>query len=319
MSMETEVLVQGRYGLHAKENESEDYSKYNTLVASAFGYTAEELSSLPLTANLGLSCGNPLTIAHIKPGETTIDLGSGGGLDVFLAAKKVGPTGKSIGIDMTDEMIDLARRNAENDGYANVEFIKSNIISIPIPSSTAHVIMSNCVINLVPEVQKPLVFCEIFRLLVPGGRVSISDILAKRPLPEEIKEDASLYIGCVSGASLVTEYDQWMRDAGFSDITIVNTNKDLNIYKDGILQVGSDSNSGNTPKNSAIAGCCATTQKISTCATDEKSGVKGCCASTSTKVGPVDNKKEMIRDINLNEFVGSYQIYAVKPVNIQSA
>ena len=164
-----------------------------------------------------------------------IDLGSGGGIDVLLAAKKVGVEGKAIGIDMTkvrtsfsvftsiltenwQKMLELARRNANNAGADNASFLEASITSIPLPSSIADCIISNCVINLVPEIEKPLVFREMFRLLKPGGRVAISDILAKRELPMEIKNDLSLYVGCVAGTSQVADYEEYLKEAGFQGI-----------------------------------------------------------------------------------------------------
>ena len=154
-------------------------------MAEAFGYTPEQLASIPAEANMGLSCGNPTAFASLKPGETVVDLGCGGGLDVFLAAKRVGPTGKAIGIDMTPEMLDLARRNAAKaDGgkpLDNVEFHQATIDKLPLPDASVDCVISNCVINLAPD--KQAVFCEIARVLKPGGRLAVSDIALKKPLP----------------------------------------------------------------------------------------------------------------------------------------
>ncbi|KAF8223257.1 NAD(P)-binding protein [Tricholoma matsutake] len=269
MSQTITAQVKAFYSGCATSSTQPDKVAYNDRVATVFGYSAEELRSIPDKANLGLSCGNPLATANLKEGETLVDLGSGGGLDVFNAARKVGPTGKAIGVDMTDNMLELARKNAVQGGYTNVEFVKSNITSMVLPNGIADIVCSNCVINLVPEPEKPAVFHEIFRILKPGGRLAISDILAKQPLPESIRKDAEMLVGCISGASMPSEYKQWMSDAGFEDIIILDTKKDINAYQD--------------PQVSSGSGCCGSASARKTCT-------------------PVD----------LNVFVGSFQIYAVK-------
>ena len=167
-------------------------------VAQAFGYSAEELQSIPAEANMGLSCGNPTATAHIQPGEVVVDLGSGGGLDVFLAAKMVGPEGRAIGIDMTPAMIERARANAEAGGYTNVEFYLSTIDRIPLPDASVDCVISNCVLNLAPD--KPAVFREIARVLKPGGRVAVSDIALKHELPEAVAQSMAAYVGCIAGS-----------------------------------------------------------------------------------------------------------------------
>src|SRR5262245_11445966 len=201
-------------------------------VAEAFGYTPDELASLPADANLGLSCGNPTATANLRPGEVVVDLGCGAGIDVLLAARKVGPTGKAIGIDMTLEMIERAKRNAEQliDGHIlkNIEFYLSTIDDLPLPRDSVDCLISNCVINLAPE--KPAVFREMFRVLKPGGRVSVSDIALKRPLPDELTRSVAAYVGCIAGAITIADYERGLKEAGFSSIQIVDTEKDLNAY-----------------------------------------------------------------------------------------
>lgn len=168
-------------------------------VAEAFGYSPDELASVPAEANMGLSCGNPLALARLGEGETVVDLGCGGGLDVLLAAKRLGPTGKAIGIDMTDEMLDLARKNADRQGIRNVEFQKATIDKLPLSDASVDCIISNCVVNLAPD--KDAVFREMFRVLRRGGRVAISDIALKKPLPDELARNLLAYVGCISGTS----------------------------------------------------------------------------------------------------------------------
>lgn len=182
------------------------------------GYSEEDLALAPEGSNLGLGCGNPQAIASLQPGETVLDLGSGAGFDAFLAARAVGPQGEVIGVDMTPEMIGKARANAAKAGHENIEFRLGEIERLPVADSTVDVVISNCVINLSPD--KPAVFREAFRVLKPGGRVAVSDVVAMAPIPAELQADWELYTGCVAGASLVDALRTMLGDAGFTDIRI---------------------------------------------------------------------------------------------------
>src|SRR5688500_12164543 len=227
MSENIERAVRSRYGSVALSDLSSRHEGVHA-VAEAFGYTADELASIPAEANMGLSCGNPTAFASLRPGETVVDLGCGGGLDVFLAASKVGPTGKAIGVDMTPEMLEVARANAAKSGVTNVEFLHSTIDNLPLPDASVDCVISNCVINLAPD--KPAVFREVARVLKPGGRLAISDIALKQPLPPEIGNDLMAYVGCVAGAILIDDYRKWLAAAGFSSVEIIDAGKDLNAY-----------------------------------------------------------------------------------------
>ena len=182
------------------------------------GYSNTDVNAIPDGANMGLGCGNPKAIASLKPGETVLDLGSGGGFDCFLAVKEVGESGQVIGIDMTPEMVSKARKNADNAGYSNVDFRLGEIENLPVADSVVNVIISNCVINLSPE--KAKVFEESFRVLKPGGRLAISDIVATAKLPEKLKNDMALFTGCMSGASSIADIENMLKDAGFDEIAI---------------------------------------------------------------------------------------------------
>jgi SAM-dependent methyltransferase len=187
-------------------------------LSTYMGYSKEDLKSVPEGANLGLGCGNPVALASLGPGETVVDLGSGAGLDCFLAAKEVGETGHVIGVDMTPDMISKARENAEKVGISNVEFRLGEIEHIPVADNSADIIMSNCVINLSPD--KPKVFRDAFRVLKPGGRLAISDIVASAELPEEIQKNLALVAACVGGAATIDETVDMLEEAGFEDIAI---------------------------------------------------------------------------------------------------
>lgn len=193
------------------------------------GYAEEDLVSVPVNSNMGLGCGNPIAIANLKVGETVLDLGCGGGFDCFLASKKVGETGLVIGVDMTPDMISLARKNAEEDGYNNVEFRLGEIEYLPVADESIDVIISNCVINLSPDKEK--VFQDAYRVLKPGGRLSISDVVATAELPEDIKMDLSMMVGCIAGAEYVEVIRKIMEEAGFKNIKLTPKDNGKDIVK----------------------------------------------------------------------------------------
>jgi SAM-dependent methyltransferase len=190
----------------------------NTLISTRLGYSEEDLVNVPSGADLGLGCGNPKAIAALQPGEVVVDLGSGGGFDCFLAAAEVGEAGRVIGVDMTPDMLSKARDNALRGKYSNVEFRLGEIEALPIADSCADVIISNCVINLSPD--KGRVFREAFRVLKPGGRLAISDVVATVEIPPEMRNDPQLVSGCMGNASLIEELRQFIADAGFIEVRI---------------------------------------------------------------------------------------------------
>ncbi len=188
-------------------------------MSNLMGYSKEDVESVPEGANMALGCGNPVALASLKPGETVVDLGSGGGFDCFLAAKEVGEAGQVIGVDMTSDMISKARKNAEKMGTANVDFRLGEIEHLPVADNSADIIMSNCVINLSPD--KESVYRDAFRVLKPGGRLSISDIVATARLPEKIQKDLELVSACVGGAATIDDTREIMEAIGYEDIRIV--------------------------------------------------------------------------------------------------
>lgn len=192
-------------------------------ISKRIGYSEEELKVVPEGANLGLGCGNPVALASLKPGEVVLDLGSGAGFDCFLAANQVGKSGRVIGVDMTAQMIDKARENARNGNYGNVEFRLGEIENLPVADNHTDIIISNCVINLSPD--KKRVFKEAFRVLKPGGRLMVSDIVLLKALPGEIKNSVAAYIGCLAGAITKDEYLGAIREAGFQDTKIMDETK----------------------------------------------------------------------------------------------
>jgi SAM-dependent methyltransferase len=198
-------------------------------IAVGLGYSGEDVTGVPEGANMGLGCGNPQAIASLRPGETVVDLGSGGGFDCFLAARAVGESGHVIGVDMTPEMISKARENSETAGFTNVEFRLGEIENLPVADESVDVIISNCVINLSPE--KANVFNDAFRVLKRGGRLAIADIVATEPLPEDIRHNLELHAGCVSGAAQVEELKAMLEEAGFVDVRVGPIDKSEEIIR----------------------------------------------------------------------------------------
>ncbi len=225
--------VQKRYGQHAvraqaqqasccgPQTQQESCCGPGVSYTESIGYSSGETGGLPgSTVNAAAGCGNPHVIAGLKEGESLLDLGSGGGIDVFIAAQQVGPTGRAVGVDMTDEMLDLARKSAKEMGLENVEFRKGDIEDLPFGESEFDVIISNCVINLAPDKDK--VFREAYRVLKPGGRIAVSDIVTLGEIPEEMKKDMDSWASCVSGAIEANLYLYKLRNAGFTDVKIVS-------------------------------------------------------------------------------------------------
>ncbi len=207
-----------------------DDDAINTLISTRLGYSEDDLQRVPAGADMGLGCGNPRAIASLKPGETVVDLGAGGGFDAFLAAQEVGETGHVIGIDMTPAMLSKARANAEKGQYKQVEFRLGEIENLPVADNSVDVIISNCVINLSPN--KPRVFHEAFRILKPGGRLAISDVVASAEMPEEMKNDPQLHAGCMAGAELVEDLERMILDAGFCNVRIAPKDESRDFIKD---------------------------------------------------------------------------------------
>jgi ubiquinone/menaquinone biosynthesis C-methylase UbiE len=191
-------------------------------ISRKVGYSEDELQAVPEGANLGLGCGNPTALASLKAGEIVLDLGSGAGFDAFLSARKVGPAGKVIGVDMTPEMIEKARQNAVKGNFTNVEFRLGEIENLPVDNNCVDVIISNCVINLVPD--KAKAFSEAYRVLKPGGRLMVSDVVLVGELPPSLKKSVQAYVGCLSGAIMKSEYLRVIAEAGFKDVQILDEN-----------------------------------------------------------------------------------------------
>jgi len=202
----------------------------NTVISTRLGYSENDLKNVPEGADMGLGCGNPRAIAGIQPGETVLDLGSGGGFDCFLAAQELKETGQVIGVDMTPTMISKARENAEKGQFTNVEFRLGEIEHLPVADNTVDVIISNCVINLSPH--KDQVFRDAFRVLKPGGRLAISDVVASCELPDEVRNDLALYSGCMAGASQIEKLEAILNEAGFTNISITPKDDSRDFIKD---------------------------------------------------------------------------------------
>jgi SAM-dependent methyltransferase len=198
--------------------------------SARLGYSGEELSAAPDGSNLGLGCGNPQAIAALRPGETVLDLGSGAGFDCFLAARQVGPAGRVIGVDMTPDMLSKARGNAARGDYANVDFRLGEIEHLPVADASVDVILSNCVINLSPD--KLQVFREAWRVLKPGGRLAISDVVALAPMPAELRQRLDAWCGCVSGAATVQDVESMLKEAGFGQVRITVDERSRDFIKD---------------------------------------------------------------------------------------
>lgn len=298
----TTELVKEKYGDTARSGLSSQHDGVRA-VAQAFGYSAEELASIPAEANMGLSCGNPLATAHLKEGEVVVDLGSGGGLDVFLAARQVGPSGKAIGIDMTPQMLELARANAVKGGYQNVEFLEGQIDAIPLSDGVADIVISNCVVNLAPDKDK--VFREIYRVLKPGGRVAISDIALKQDLPGEVAQSAAALVGCIAGAITFKDYEDGLKAAGFSEVAIVDSGADLMAY----AQV------------EGAAACCSPSPTTASCCAPAPEGSSSCCAPPATSSEaccepapkPIhEDLGELLQKYDINAYAASVKVFAIK-------
>ncbi len=223
---EIKEAVKGRYSQIAKQEQQSCCSSCSGTASSVsqssgIGYGTDDLERVPEEAIMGLGCGNPIATADLKVGEVVLDLGSGAGIDVFLAANKVGPNGKAIGVDMTKEMIDKATRIAANHGYQNVEFRLGEMESLPVEDETVDAIISNCVVNLSPDKSK--VFQEAYRTLKPGGRLTVSDIVSEGTLPDEIRTDSNAWACCIGGALEQREYLEKIKRVGFEDIKVVST------------------------------------------------------------------------------------------------
>ncbi|HMG84299.1 MAG TPA: arsenite methyltransferase [Terracidiphilus sp.] len=292
-------LVKSKYAAVAESSFSSQNAGVKA-VAEAFGYSPEELTSIPAEANMGLSCGNPTATAHLRPGEVVVDLGSGGGLDVFLASKQVGPQGRAIGIDMTPAMIERARANAKSGGYTNVEFHLSTIDKIPLPDASVDCVISNCVLNLAPD--KPAVFREIARVLKPGGRLAVSDIALKKELPEAIAKSVAAYVGCIAGAIRIDDYRSGLLAAGFAHVEIVDSGSDLNAYA----------------KIENQSGCCSPAMDKADTSNPLQLVESSCCSPAPAASALHEDMKTLLANYDVNTAAASVKVYAVKPAVAQA-
>lgn len=327
MSENVRDAVRQGYGAVARSGLSTDQDGISA-IARAFGYSAEELSSIPAEANMGLSCGNPVAMASIKPGEVVVDLGSGGGIDVFLAAQKVGPEGRAIGIDMTQDMVALARRNAEKQDLSNVEFHLAEIENMPLESDSVDCVISNCVLNLVADKDKAV--AEIYRVLKPGGRLAISDIVLKKPLAPEIKNSSAGWVSCISGAISFDDNRACLEAAGFQDIEIIDSNSDLNAYRDG-GGTGCCSSDVVVEAEMETSSCCGGSSPSEAQAQPEaapevepeaEKSSSSCCGGGSAESDNSDDAAayhdrmvEVLDQFDFNEYAASAKIFAVKPAD----
>lgn len=230
------------------------------------GYSGDELATLPAGADMGLGCGTPLAFANLRPGERVLDLGSGGGIDCFLAATQVGPSGRVIGVDMTPEMIQKARTNARTVGAENVEFRMAEIENLPVADRSVDAVVSNCVINLSPD--RARVFAEIFRVLKPGGRVAISDIVTSAPLPEAVRNDPAALVGCIAGAPSVDEIQNHLTSAGFIKVSVAINEASRSFIKGWSAGSGVENfvaSAAITAETPGAAGCCGSTADAPCC------------------------------------------------------
>lgn len=292
----SEDVIRQRYAAVARSSINQNTPGVKA-VAHSFGYTHEDLAQLPAEANLGLGCGNPTALADLRAGEVVVDLGCGAGIDVLLAARRVGPTGKAIGIDMTPEMLERARHNAMRVGLSNVDFLLGRLEALPLPDTSADCLISNCVINLVPN--KMAVFREMYRVLRPGGRIAISDIALKRPLPPELAASVAAWVGCIAGAMLLDEYAALLQQAGFANVQITDNGADLHVYS---LVEGQ-------------SGCCSPAMEQ----IDEQDWITAgqcCCGVEPTEAESVSVHEALVdlqRRYNLNDYAASVRITACKP------
>ena len=291
MSQEITDAVRQGYGNVARQGLGSHQDGVRS-VANAFGYSDDELASIPDEANMGLSCGNPVAMASLREGEAVVDLGSGGGLDVFLASRQVGPSGTAIGIDMTGDMISLARANAAKGGYENVRFHLAEIEAMPIPSNSVDCVISNCVLNLC--VDKDAALREVFRILKPGGRLAVSDIALKQELPEALAQEVAAWTGCIGGAITIDDNQSKLFAAGFADVTIIDSGADLNAYKEA-----------------ASAACCGP-------AAPEPSASACCGPDPVVEVDESadfhDKLSTLLETYDVNDYAASVKMFAVKPV-----
>jgi len=278
-------VVRRQYGATARASHHLDKEQTGR-VAGAFGYSEADLSVVPETANLGLSCGNPIAHAGLRPGETVVDLGSGGGMDVILAASHVGPQGVVIGVDMTEEMIALAERNTQKTSLGNVEFRLGEIDKMPIEDQSVDCVISNCVVNLCED--KDAVFRDVFRILRPGGRIALGDIVLTDALPRELKTSVEALVGCIGGAVPADRYRDGLIRAGFVDVQVIDKSLDLNIYSEVDGQ----------------SGCC------------RPGPAPSCCGPSDSEIENQDvhqSLQSVMRSYDLNQFAASAIVLAKKP------